>query len=61
MSVRVGPRITVWHAEACRVRTNGDREGRIFLSFPHTNNGLFFLLTAVFIYLFLNKLPEVSE
>ena len=25
--------------------TNGDPEGRIFLSHPHTNNGLFFLLT----------------
>ena len=27
--------------------TNGDPEGRIFLSYPHTNNGLFFLLTTV--------------
>ena len=41
--------------------TNGDPEGRIFLSYLHTNNGLFFLLTAVlinlsiylFIYLFI--------
>ena len=50
--------------------TNGDREGRIFLSCPHTNNGFFFLLTTVFIYLFIyflfiylfeNKLPEVPE
>ena len=44
--------------------TNGDPEGRIFLSYPHTNNGLFFLLTTVlFIYLFiyLFKLPEVPE
>ena len=41
--------------------TNGDHEGRIFLSYPHTNNGLFFLLTTVFIYLFLNKLAEVPE
>ena len=30
------PRIT----EACRVKTNVDREGRIFLSHPHTNNGV---------------------
>ena len=45
---------TVWHHEACRVITNGDHEGRIFLSFPHTNNGFFFLLTTVlFIYLFI--------
>ena len=40
------PRITVWHHEACRVMTNGDPEGRIFLSYPHTNNRLFFLLTT---------------
>ena len=25
--------------------TNGDHEGQIFLSHPHTNNGFFFLLT----------------
>ena len=48
MSVRVGIensdlRITDWHHEACRVMTNGDREGRIFLSHPHTNNGFFFI------------------
>ena len=53
--------------------TNGDPEGRIFLTYPHTNNGLFFLLTTVFfiylsislsclsIYVFQNKLPEVPE
>ena len=41
--------------------TNGDPEGQIFLSYPCTNNGFFFLLTTVFIYLFLNKLPEVPE
>ena len=39
--------------------TNGDPEGRIFLSYPHTNNGFFFLLATVFIYLFQNKLPYV--
>ena len=40
--------------------TNGDPEGRIFLSFPHTNNGFFFLpISDFFIYLF--KLPEVPE
>ena len=53
------PRIAIWHQEACRVMTNGDLEGRIFLSYPHTNNGFFFLLTTVF--LFKNKLPEVPE
>ena len=39
------PRITVWHHEACRVMTNLDHEGQIFLSHPLTNNGFFFLLT----------------
>ena len=38
---------------------NGDAEGWIFLSYPHKNNGFFFLLTTVF--LFQNKLPEVPE
>ena len=33
------PKITDWHHGACRVMTNGDREGRIFLSHPHTYNG----------------------
>ena len=32
------PRITVLHQEACRVITKGDLEGRIFLSYSHTNN-----------------------
>ena len=44
--------IAVWHHEACRVMTNRDLEGRIFLSYPHTNNGFFFLLIIAFIYLF---------
>ena len=42
------PRITVLHHEACRVMTNGDPEGWIFLSYPHTNIGFFFFLTIVF-------------
>ena len=57
-------RIAVWHYEACRVMTNGDPKGRIFLSYIHTNNGFFFLLTFIFIYLlfyFKNELPEVPE
>ena len=52
-------RISVFHHEACRVMTNGDPEGRIFLSYPHTNNGFFFL--AHHFFLFQNKLPEVPE
>ena len=39
------PRIAVWHHEACRVMTNCDPEGQIFLSFPHTNKRLYFLLS----------------
>ena len=47
-------RIAVWHHEACRVMTNGDPNVQIFLSYPHTNNGFFFLLTTdLFIYLFI--------
>ena len=34
-------RNTDGHHEACRVITNGDREGRFFLSHPRTNNGFF--------------------
>ena len=43
--------------------TNGDPQGRIFLSYPHTNNGFIFLLTVFlkFNHLFKNKLPEVPE
>ena len=49
------PRITVWHQEACRVMTNGDPVGQISLSYPHTKSVFFFLLTIVFIYLFILK------
>ena len=45
-------RIAIWHHEACQVMTNGAPQGRIFLSYPRMNNGFFFLLTSVFIYLF---------
>ena len=41
-------RIAVWHHEACQVMPNSDPEGQIFLSYPHTNIGFFFLLTTVF-------------
>ena len=43
------PRIAIWYHEACRVMTNRDSEGQIFLSYPLMNNGFFFLLTTVFI------------
>ena len=38
------PRITDWHHDDCRVTTNGDREGRIFLF-----NGFFFLLSTKYL------------
>ena len=43
------PRITDWHYEASRVMTISDREGRIFLFHPHTNNGFVFLLTTLYL------------
>ena len=49
------PRFAIWHHEACQVMTNGDPEGQIFPSYPHTNNGFFFLHTTAFS--FKNKLP----
>ena len=55
------PRIDVWHHEACRVMTNDDPEGRIFLSRPHTNNRIFFLFISNFAFLFFYKLREVPD
>ena len=44
--------------------TNGDHEGRVFLSHPHTNNGFFFLLTTKYSF-YIDKawkrLPENPE
>ena len=42
------PRFAFWYHEAWRVMTNGDPEGQIFLSYPHTNYGFFFLLDTFF-------------
>ena len=56
------PRITVWHREACRVMTNGDPEGQIFLSYTHTNNGFFSCsLLVLFIYSFIYFLKKLAE
>ena len=42
--------------------TDGDFEGRIFLSYPHTHHRFFFLPPLfLFSYLSKNRLPEVSE
>ena len=45
-------RITDWHHEACRVMKNCDPERWIFLSHPHMNNELFFLLTSKYLILY---------
>ena len=55
------PRITVWHHEACRVVTNGDPEGRIFISLPHTNYGFIFCSPLNFAFCAWKRLPEVPE
>ena len=58
------PRITDWHHKAYRVMTNGDREGQIFLSHPHTNNGFSFLLSTKYLILYWKtgkRLPENPE
>ena len=55
------PRITDWHHEACRVMTLGDREGRIFLSNPHTDNGFFFLLTTKYIILYWKNMKKTAR
>ena len=39
------PRITDQLHKACLVLTKGNREGKIFLLHPHTNNKFVFLLT----------------
>ena len=48
------PSITVWQHEACQVMTNGDPKGGIFLSYPHTKTGFFFLLTSFYLFIYLN-------
>ena len=55
------PRITDWNHEACRVMTNGDHEGRIFLSHPHANNGFFFLLTTKYLILYWKNMKKTSR
>ena len=41
-----------WSHVACRVMTIGDREGQVFLFYPHSKNGFFFsLITQYLIYI----------
>ena len=42
-------------------KVNADSGGRIFLSYPHTNNGFFYMLTTVFIYLFTYYFKQASR
>ena len=46
------------HHKACQVMTNGDSEGQIFLSDPHTNNGFFFLLNIKYPIFMFKKAPR---
>ena len=55
------PRIIIWHHKAFRVMTNSDPEGQIFLSHPHTNNRLLFLLAIKFSQKFLDMLSMGSS
>ena len=56
------PRITVWHHKACRVMTNRDPEGRIFLSHPDTQiMDSFSCLPLSAALLCLKRLPEILE
>ena len=55
------PRITEWHHELWRVMTNGDHEGRIFLSHPHTNNEFFFLLPTKYFILYWKSMKKSSR
>ena len=55
-------RIPVWHQEACSVTTNGDPEGSIFQTNPHTNYGYSFPVPIKFLLFYLQKrLPEAPE
>ena len=42
--------MTVKHHKAFGVMINGDPQGQIFISHPHTNNRFFFLLTIDFLF-----------
>ena len=55
------PRIAVWHHQARQMMTNGDHEGRIFLSHPITNNGFFFLPTTKYHILCLKTIIRLPE
>ena len=54
-------RITNWHLQAYPAMTNGDREERIFLSHPHTNNGFFILLTTKYLILYWKNMKKASK
>ena len=54
-------RITDWQHEACRVMTNDDSEGWIFLSHPHRNNGFFFLLATEYLILYWKNIKKNSR
>ena len=41
--------------------SNGDHEGRIFLSHAHKNNGFFFSVTIKYHIIFSKRPPEYAE
>ena len=49
------------HCLACRMRTNGDPEGQIFLSHLHSNNEFFSCPPLNTTFYALKMLPEVHE
>ena len=55
------PMITDWYKEAYQMITNGDHEGRIFLSHTHTNNGFFFLLTTIYRILYWKNIKQLPD
>ena len=58
---KIRPKDHRWHHEARLVMTNSDHEGRIFLSHPQMNNGLFFLLITKYRILYWKKHEKASR
>ena len=50
-----------WKNPSRGMMANSNGESLLFLSHPHTNNGLFFLLAIKYHILCLKRLPAVSE
>ena len=55
------PRIIYWNNKACRMMTNSDPEGLIFLSHTHTSNRFFFLLATKYFFLYWKNMKKISR